>query len=108
MIRDSVVKAFARAALSPDPDLAIAALMIARIEYPSLDAGPYLDELDAIGREARRRVTEARPGPVSAHDVPPHADPEALARVMVEGADAVLVDSVARDLADALRESLGS
>ena len=27
-------------------------------------------------------MTEARPGPVSAHDVPPHADPDAIARVM--------------------------
>src|SRR5215472_2396340 len=31
--------------------------MIARVEYPSLDAGPYLDRLDAIGQEARRRLS---------------------------------------------------
>ena len=51
MVKEQFVRSFTHAALSPDPDLAIAALMIARIEYPKLDAGPYLDELDAIGRE---------------------------------------------------------
>jgi regulator of sirC expression with transglutaminase-like and TPR domain len=82
VIRDTVVKAFARAALSPDPDLAIAALMIARVEYPSLDAGPYLDQLDAIGNEARRRVDQAYAADGPAHGAPPHCDPEAFARVM--------------------------
>ncbi len=82
MLRDSVVNAFARAALSPDPDLAVAALMIARIEYPSLDAGPYLDQLDAIGREARRRVAQARPSPHAAHEVAPDVDAEGYARVV--------------------------
>src|SRR5262245_14627481 len=53
--------------------------MIARIEYPRLDAGPYLDRLDAIGREARVRVeaaSSARP------DTPLRADPERYAGVM--------------------------
>ncbi len=45
---------FTRVALSPDPDLAVAALMIARLEYPHLDAGPYIEELDAMGRDAAR------------------------------------------------------
>ncbi len=81
MLRDSVVNAFARAALSPDPDLAVAALMIARIEYPSLDAGPYLDQLDAIGREARRRVAEARP-PHAGRDAPPNENADGYARVV--------------------------
>jgi regulator of sirC expression with transglutaminase-like and TPR domain len=80
VIRDNVVKAFAHAALSPDPDLAVAALMIARVEYPRLDAGPYLDQLDAIGREALRRVREA--APVSPGSLPPRVDPEGYARVM--------------------------
>lgn len=53
--------------------------MIARIEYPNLDASPYLDQLDAIGREARRRVAEAAANPV---DAPPRVDPVAYARVM--------------------------
>ena len=79
MIRESWVKAFTNAALSPDPDLAVAALMIARIEYPNLDASPYLDQLDAIGREAKRRVAQAS---TSAVDAPPRVDPDAYARIM--------------------------
>jgi regulator of sirC expression with transglutaminase-like and TPR domain len=79
VIRDSLVKAFAHAALSPDPDLAVAALLIARVEYPKLDSGPYLDRLDAIGGEARRRVAEA---PVSAGGTPARVDPEGYAGVM--------------------------
>jgi regulator of sirC expression with transglutaminase-like and TPR domain len=77
-MRDHFVKSFASAALSPDPDLAIAALMIVRVEYPKLDAGPYLDQLDAFGREAQRRVSEA---PL-ATDTPAHVDPERYARVI--------------------------
>jgi len=79
VIRESWVKAFTNAALSPDPDLAVAALMIARIEYPNLDASPYLDQLDAIGREAKRRVAQAS---TSAVDAPPRVDPDAYARIM--------------------------
>lgn len=79
MIRDSVIKAFAHAALSPDPDLAVAALMIARVEYPKLDAGPYLDQLDAIGHEARRRLDQVRSGTANA----PHGvDPEVYSRII--------------------------
>ncbi|HZR22661.1 MAG TPA: transglutaminase-like domain-containing protein [Vicinamibacterales bacterium] len=79
MISEHVVQAFAHAALSPDPDLAIAALMIARVEYPTLDAGPYLDRLDEIGREAKLRVeAAARVG----GDVPPHVDPDRYAQVL--------------------------
>src|SRR5262245_50952415 len=78
-MREHFVRSFASAALSPDPDLAIAALMIARVEYPKLDAGPYLDRLDALGHEARRRVAAASivPG-----DAPPRVDPDRYARVM--------------------------
>jgi regulator of sirC expression with transglutaminase-like and TPR domain len=78
-ISDHLVHAFGHAALSPDPDLAVAALMIARVEYPRLDSGPYLDQLDAIGREATRRVSDAT---FDARSAPPHVDPEAFARVM--------------------------
>ena len=58
MIGSHLVHAFTHAALSPDPDLAVAALMIARIDYPRLDAGPYLDRLDELGREAQLRVRQ--------------------------------------------------
>jgi regulator of sirC expression with transglutaminase-like and TPR domain len=79
VIKSQFVRSFTHAALSPDPDLAIAALMIARVEYPKLDAGPYLDQLDVYGREAQVRVAEAL---VSPGDVPPHVDPERYARVL--------------------------
>jgi regulator of sirC expression with transglutaminase-like and TPR domain len=77
MIKEQLVRNFTLAALSPDPDLAIAALMIARIEYPRLDAGPYLDRIDAIGRDAKLRVDAAAPG-----HAPPRADPDDYARVI--------------------------
>jgi regulator of sirC expression with transglutaminase-like and TPR domain len=79
MIRQQLVHSFSHAALSPDPDLAIAALMIARVEYPKLDAGPYLDQLDALGREATERVTSAMVVP---SNTPPLVDPDRYARVM--------------------------
>jgi phosphoglucosamine mutase len=59
------------------------------------------------GFAARRRVAEERLAG-NGRLLLRYSGTEALARVMVEGADAALVDSVARDLADALRESLGS
>jgi regulator of sirC expression with transglutaminase-like and TPR domain len=79
MVSEQLVRSFTRVALSPDPDLAVAALMIARVEYPKLDAGPYLDLLDALGREAARRVEAARPG--SAGEAPAHVNPQTYARV---------------------------
>jgi regulator of sirC expression with transglutaminase-like and TPR domain len=78
-MREQFVRSFTHAALSPDPDLAVAALMIARVEYPKLDAGPYLDQLDAIGREARLRVAGAS---VLPGEAPPRVDPERYARVL--------------------------
>ncbi len=79
MISDHLAQAFAHAALSPDPDLAIAALMIARVEYPKLDAGPYLDRLDAIGDEAKLRVEAAAVMPA---DAPARVDPDHYARII--------------------------
>ena len=78
MIKEQLVRSFSLAALSPDPDLAIAALMIARVEYPKLDAGPYLDQLDTLGREARLRV-ESAPTP---SDAPFNVDPDRYAGVV--------------------------
>jgi regulator of sirC expression with transglutaminase-like and TPR domain len=77
VISEHAISSFTRVALSPDPDLAVAALMIARLEYPRLDARPYLDELDAMGREAAIRVAAARP----AGDGPARVDPNVYARV---------------------------
>jgi len=79
VIRPQLVRSFTHAALSPEPDLAVAALMIARVEYPKLDAGPYLDQLDEIGSEARARVAGAPP----LHDeTPTGVDPQRYAQVM--------------------------
>ena len=61
--------AFGDAALSPDPDLAVAALMIARVEYPELDVNRYLAQLDFIGDEACRRLSTAEPPADTPHDV---------------------------------------
>lgn len=45
-----------RAMNTPGEELAPAALAIARIEYPSLEAAPYLVRLDRMGAEAASRV----------------------------------------------------
>jgi regulator of sirC expression with transglutaminase-like and TPR domain len=79
MLKEQLVRSFTHAALSPDPDLAVAALMIARVEYPRLDAGPYLDRLDALGLEAKKRVEAALETPAAAPD---GADPDDYRRVM--------------------------
>ena len=48
-----------RAVNAPGDDLAPAALAIARIEYPSLDSGGYIDALERMGDEAAGRVSRA-------------------------------------------------
>jgi len=72
------IRSFTDAALSPDPDLASAALMIARVEYPELDAAAYLERLDAIGGEASRRLAAAAPPA----DAPPGVDTDRYAKVL--------------------------
>lgn len=79
MVSEQFVQSFTRLALSPDPDLAVAALMIARVEYPKLDARPYLDLLDRLGREAAARV--AAVGSSVPGDTPARVDPAIYARV---------------------------
>jgi regulator of sirC expression with transglutaminase-like and TPR domain len=44
------------AAERPGPDFAAPALVIARLEYPYLDPGPYLDRLEQMGDAALHRV----------------------------------------------------
>ena len=58
MISSEFVRTFTQVAKTPDPDLAIVALLIARLEYPKLDASPYLDQLDEMGKVAHERVAE--------------------------------------------------
>ena len=78
MVASDLVRAFARVAQGPDPDLAVAALMIARVAYPRLDPAPYLRQLDTLGRQAAERVTDAA---IDDAGVPPHVDPVAYARI---------------------------
>jgi regulator of sirC expression with transglutaminase-like and TPR domain len=77
VISEHLVAKFSRVALSPDPDLASAALMIARLERPRLDAEPYLDRLEALGREAADRVAAS----ASRRGAPPDVDAEAWSEV---------------------------
>lgn len=79
MIPEHLLSNFVRIALSPDPDLAVAALMIARLEQPRLDAEPYLDRLEALGREAADRVAAAGPRRAAPSGVDPDAWSEVAA-----------------------------
>ena len=74
----SYLPAFTDAALSPDPDLAVAALLIARVEYPSLDCARYVAQLDFIGGEACRRLSAAAPS----GDTPHNVDADRYAKVV--------------------------
>jgi regulator of sirC expression with transglutaminase-like and TPR domain len=69
---DSVVKPLADqiadAADRPGPDLAAPAFLIARIEYPRLDHGPYLERLEQMGDAAFHFVAKdpGHDGPLAA------------------------------------------
>lgn len=73
----TLAQQLADAADRPGPDLAAPAFLIARIEYPRLDPGPYLDRLDAMGDEASHRIA-ADPG----HDAPVAARVDTLNRYL--------------------------
>jgi regulator of sirC expression with transglutaminase-like and TPR domain len=57
-MRKDLVDALTAASNAPGTGLAAAALVIARIEYPRLDAERYLARLDAMGDAARRRIEQ--------------------------------------------------
>jgi regulator of sirC expression with transglutaminase-like and TPR domain len=76
--RPELIRSFTDAALSPDPELASAALMIARVEYAEVDAARYLAELDFIGVEARRRLSLV----AQSADTPPGVDAGIHAKVL--------------------------
>lgn len=78
MISEQLVREFTALAHAPDTDLAVAALMIARVGSPGLDPDIYIDQLDELGRHARRRVASAGD---SSLEIPPHVDPAVFARV---------------------------
>jgi regulator of sirC expression with transglutaminase-like and TPR domain len=69
----TLAEQLADAADRPGPDLAAPAFLVARLEYPRLDPGPYLDRLDAMGDAAFHRITR-EPG----HDAPLAARVDAL------------------------------
>ena len=47
-----------QAHVARDPiDLARSALVIAKLEYPRLEPGPSLDELERLGTRARARIS---------------------------------------------------
>lgn len=59
MLSEAFVRKFTQIARSPDPDLATTALLIARLEYPRLDASRYLVRLDEMGLAAAERLDRA-------------------------------------------------
>jgi regulator of sirC expression with transglutaminase-like and TPR domain len=65
------------AADRPGPDLAAPAFLIARVEFPRLDPGPYLDRLDAMGDEASIRIAQDL-----GHDAPLEARLDGLNRYL--------------------------
>jgi regulator of sirC expression with transglutaminase-like and TPR domain len=79
VISERLVREFTGLALSPDPELAPAALIVARVAYPHLEPAPYLDQLDALGREASVRLSAADQG---SREIPAHVDPALFARVV--------------------------
>lgn len=78
VISGQFVQDFAALVRDPDPGLAGAALAMARVEYPRLDAARYVAQLDALGAEAARRVAAAVPDAIEA---PAQVDPTAFARI---------------------------
>ncbi len=55
-MKDTFINEFSKMAASADRDLATPALMIAKLECPSLDPGPSLERLDAMGAAAHERL----------------------------------------------------
>ena len=56
MLSEDFIQRFTEVAKSPAPDLAPAAFLISRLEYPRLDTSSYLDRLDRMGEEAKLRI----------------------------------------------------
>ncbi|MFN7916071.1 MAG: transglutaminase-like domain-containing protein [Vicinamibacterales bacterium] len=78
VIDETLVRDFTTLVHSAEPDLAVAALMMARVAYPNLDTATYLDQLDRLGRQALARVSAAT---TTTQEIPPHVDPAVFARV---------------------------
>jgi regulator of sirC expression with transglutaminase-like and TPR domain len=63
-MRKDLAEALTSTTNAPEAGLAAAALVIARIEYPRLDPGPYLERLDEMGENARRALARQNVDPV--------------------------------------------
>lgn len=61
-MKKGLADALTAATNAPGTDLAQAALVIARIEFPNLDPEPYLTKLDALGASARQVIERQAPG----------------------------------------------
>jgi len=57
MLTPENIRHFVNAAKTPTPELAPAALLVATLEYPTLDLRLYLDQLEQLGAEASERVS---------------------------------------------------
>jgi regulator of sirC expression with transglutaminase-like and TPR domain len=57
-MKNDLTEALTAASTEPDTGVAEAALVIARVEYPRLDAPRYLSRLDEMGEAARRRIEQ--------------------------------------------------
>ena len=57
-MKKDLASALISASNAPGTSLARATLLIARIEYPSLDPEPYIARLDAMGEAARRAIAQ--------------------------------------------------
>lgn len=57
-MRRDLADALTAASNMPGTSLAQAALVIARIEYPRLDTGPYLSRIDEMGDAAKQRIEQ--------------------------------------------------
>jgi len=69
-LKEATIREFGRLAGSADEDLARPALLIPLLEFPMLDAGPYLVRLDEMGLEAAARFAARGLDPRSASEYP--------------------------------------
>ena len=79
-MQKDLVDALMAASNAPGADVAPAALVIARLEYPRLEPAPYLERLSELGDAARRHV-EREVGPGASF---PHARIRALNAFLFE------------------------
>ena len=59
MSKTSFSEELLRVAHDPNTDLAEAALVLAKFEYPNLDAAPYLTQLDVMGKKVMEKLALA-------------------------------------------------